>query len=61
MALNGDNPVGGVRIILDTIARVYSTVAANCPLMIIGSRVFAEGIRLAGEVMRSMVAIAVGV
>ncbi|XP_058803515.1 uncharacterized protein LOC131671247 [Phymastichus coffea] len=60
VALNGDNPVAGIRVILDTIARVYGTVAANCPLIIIGSRVFAEGIRLAGEVMTSLANIAVG-
>ncbi|KAL7286325.1 hypothetical protein TKK_0019283 [Trichogramma kaykai] len=57
-ALNSENPAASVGIILNTIAKVYSTVAANCPLIIIGTSVMNEGIRLAGEVVRSIATVA---
>ncbi|XP_003427364.3 uncharacterized protein LOC100679631 [Nasonia vitripennis] len=54
LALDSDRPVESIGVIMNTIAKVYSTVAANCPLIFVGHRVFAEGVRLAFEVARSI-------
>lgn len=60
IALDSDHPAESIGVILNTIAKVYSTVAANCPLIVVGHRVFAEGVRLAFEVARSVSNIAEG-
>lgn len=60
IALDSDCPADGIRVIINTIARVYCTVAANCPVLVVGARVFNEGVRLAGEVARSVVHVFVG-
>ncbi|XP_014212574.1 collagen alpha-2(IV) chain-like [Copidosoma floridanum] len=59
-ALDSDHPADSIHIIMNTIASVYSTVAAHCPFLVVGSRVFHEGVRLAGEVARSIVNITAG-
>ena len=58
--LLSDDPVGACRSIIETILRVYGTVAANCPLIIVGERVAREGVRIATEVLRSIRNVAVG-
>ncbi len=60
IALDSDHPVEAIGVIMNTIAKVYSTIAANCPLIIVGHRVFAEGVRLAFEVARSISNVVVG-
>lgn len=51
--LSGD-PVGASQAIIEAILKVYGTVAAHCPLIIVGERVIQEGVRLSVEVLRSI-------
>ncbi|XP_033217206.1 uncharacterized protein LOC117172980 isoform X2 [Belonocnema kinseyi] len=51
--LSGD-PVGASRALIETILKVYGTVAAHCPLIIVGERIIQEGVRLSVEVLRSI-------
>ncbi|XP_063992400.1 uncharacterized protein LOC135170480 [Diachasmimorpha longicaudata] len=59
-ALNSDDPTDSIRILVTTILNAYLDVARNCPVMIIGFRVLQEGIRLAGEVAKSVRNVLVG-
>ncbi|KAH0551909.1 hypothetical protein KQX54_002878 [Cotesia glomerata] len=52
-ALQSNNPTEAVRTLVNTILNAYLVVAQNCPMIVVGTRVLREGIRLAGEVARS--------
>ncbi|XP_011298796.1 uncharacterized protein [Fopius arisanus] len=59
-ALNSDDPTDAIRTLVTTILNAYLDVARNCPAIIIGFRVLQEGIRLAGEVTKSVRNVLVG-
>ncbi|KAG8035087.1 hypothetical protein G9C98_001577 [Cotesia typhae] len=52
-ALGSNNPTEAVRTLVNTILNAYLVVALNCPMIVVGTRVLREGIRLAGEVATS--------
>ena len=59
-ALLNEDPVGASRAVIETILKIYGTVAANCPLIIVGERVMQEGVRLCIEILYSIRNVAVG-
>ncbi|XP_015126404.1 uncharacterized protein LOC107047981 [Diachasma alloeum] len=59
-ALNSDDPTDAIHTLVTTILNAYLDVARNCPAIIIGFRVLQEGIRLSGEVAKSVRNVLVG-
>lgn len=52
-ALASNDPSAALRTLVQAVLDAYVTVAANCPLIVVGFRVLQEGIRLAVEIARS--------
>lgn len=52
-AVRSKDPVGAVRAIIGTVVETYTTVAVNCPIIVVSGRVIQEGVRIAEEIAQS--------